>query len=271
MIARLHNYFHPADSGLRRIELKTDLTTLTENTLWKPMALIFAALGAVSLLLSWLLEPTRNLWLQLDNRVFWAMNNSLAWGKAWQWLWAVANNRAFDLVAAAAMLSLFASQVMGGKRNDLHRLLSILLLTVITAIFAVQIGKAIPVERSSPTVDYQNVLLLSELIPQIVTKDTATDSFPGDHGLVLFIVAGFVIFYLPRFQAVLACCFAIIFTLPRLMGGAHWLTDEIVGAVSITLLVLSCFFATPLHKKSVEGMQTMISAIERILRLKWAK
>jgi membrane-associated phospholipid phosphatase len=212
------------------------------------------------------MEPTRSLWLQLDTLVFRAMNNSLLWGKTWQWIWAIANVRAFDLVGALAMLSLFVQQAPGLSRPKLYRLFSILLLTIITAVLAIQLGKGFPVDRHSPTLELENVNLLSQMVPQLPAKDTSTDCFPGDHGLVLLIIAGFITFFLPRSHAVLAWCFAVLFTLPRLMGGAHWLTDELVGALSIALLVFGLLFATPLHKKGVDGICTLLVGIDRRLR-----
>jgi membrane-associated phospholipid phosphatase len=46
----------------------------------------------------------------------------------------------------------------------------------------------------------------------------------------------------------LVCLFmTVIFSLPRLIGGAHWLTDDLVGGGFITLLAMSWLLATPLQ------------------------
>lgn len=229
-----------------------------DNSGWKPAVLIICNVAALLLFFSWLLEPTRSFWLYLDNQSFWAMNNSLAWGESWQKIWAIANNRAFDLVAAFAMLSLFAYPALISDRSNQRRYIGIFVLAILTVLIFITIGKEIPVDRVSATTDYKDALRLSQLVPDIKTKDIASDSFPGDHGLVLFIFAGFACYYLSRAAGVLACLFMVIFALPRLMSGAHWLTDEIVGAVFLGTIALSWVFATPLSSKVVNWIEQKI-------------
>ncbi|WP_432470903.1 phosphatase PAP2 family protein [Amphritea sp. HPY] len=232
--------------------------TSVDNSGWKPAVLIICNVAALLLFTSWLLEPTRSFWLYLDNQSFWAMNNSLAWGETWQKIWAIANNRAFDLVAAFAMLSLFAYPALISDRSNQRRYIAIFALAILTVLIFITIGKEIPVDRVSATTDYKDALRLSQLVPDIPTKDIASDSFPGDHGLVLFIFAGFACYYLSRAAGVLACLFMVAFALPRLMSGAHWLTDEIVGAVFLGTIALSWVFATPLGYKVVNWIEQKI-------------
>jgi len=232
--------------------------SMPDNSGWKPTALIFYNVAALLLFLSWLVEPTRSLWLTLDTHSFWAMNNSLAWGETWQRIWAIANNRAFDLVAAVAMLSLFAFPALITDRGNQRRYIAMVLLALFSILIFITIGKEIPVDRVSATTDFKDALRLSRLVPDIATKDIASDSFPGDHGLVLFIFAGFACFYLKRGAAILAVLFMVIFTMPRLMSGAHWLTDELVGAVFLGTIALSWVFATPLHSRGLDWLTTKI-------------
>lgn len=227
--------------------------------------MLFAChLAALLLFFSWLIEPTRTLWLALDTQSFWAMNNSLAWGESWQILWAIANNRAFDLVSATAMLSVFAWPALVSDRSNQRRYIAMVLMVLITIMIFLTIGKQIPVDRVSATTDFEDALRLSRLVPDIPTKDIASDSFPGDHGLVLFIAAGFAWFYLKRGAAVLALLFMVIFTMPRLMSGAHWLSDELVGAVFLGTMALSWVFATPLHSR---GLNWLANKIPRWLKI----
>jgi membrane-associated phospholipid phosphatase len=220
-----------------------------EQGRWHPGML--AAINLFSLLLfcSWLFEPTRSLWLALDEAAFWAMNNSLSWGSSWQKTWALANNRAFDLVAGTGMLLLFAHRALITDRKRLPRYIAIGIFMFLTLLVMLQIGKNIPIERMSATGVFPEALRLSELVPDIVTKDYSSDSFPGDHGLVLFLVTGFALFYLPRTHGVIAVIFMVLFAMPRLMSGAHWLTDEIVGAVALGSITLGWLFATPFHHR----------------------
>ncbi len=218
---------------------------------WRPYILISANLFGIILFASWLLEPTRSLWMDLDNRVFWAMNNSLAEGRAWQWLWAITNHRLFDLVAASSMLLLFAHRSLIGDRGNLSRYIAIGILLLLTALIASQVSKAIPIDRISGTFEYPEAIRISQLVP-VEAKDTAIDSFPGDHGLILLLFAGFVAFFMPRSYGIISFIMMIAFTLPRMMSGAHWLTDEIVGALSIGIVFLSWVLATPLHRIALD-------------------
>lgn len=225
---------------------------------WRKTPLILANLLALVLMLSWLLEPTRALWLALDEQLFWAMNRSLNWGEGWQRLWAIANNRAFDLAAAAAMLLLFAHQALLRDRQRLPHYIAVGLMMFITLLLMLAISKELPIVRPSATAQFPEALRLTQLVPDIDTKDFSSDSFPGDHGLVLLLCAGFALVYLPRGHGLLALLFMVLFTLPRLMSGAHWVTDEIVGALSLGMITLSWLFATPLHRHLLNWFERQV-------------
>jgi membrane-associated phospholipid phosphatase len=230
---------------------------------WRPLPLLAGNLLAAALFLSWLLEPTRSLWLDLDNWAFWSMNNSLAEGDLWRQFWAVTNNRAFDLVAAFAMLLLFAHQALLKEREHLYRYIAVGLLMTVSVLVIVKSGKWLPIERPSGTFIYPDALQLSDLVPHIDTKDISEDSFPGDHGLVLLICTGFFLYNLPRIHGLLALLFMVVFTVPRLVSGAHWLTDELVGAVGWGCLGLSWILATPLHDKVVSWLEAGLQRLRR--------
>lgn len=226
---------------------------------WHPAAFILGCGLSIALLMSWILEPTRALWLTLDENVFWAVNNSLAWGRGWQVFWAVANNRAVDAVAALSFFGLFVHFIVRRGRERTEGYLAIGLMLTGLLIAAIQIAGAIMVTRPSPTVVFPGAIRLSELVSWIPTKDFAGDSFPGDHAVVLLICAGVITFYLPRAYATAAWVLAVVFTAPRLVSGAHWLTDDLVGSVSVAGFVLSYVFATPIHSVVTDGLEPLVS------------
>ncbi|MES9962038.1 MAG: phosphatase PAP2 family protein [Candidatus Sedimenticola sp. 20ELBAFRAG] len=233
---------------------------MNSNTAWNPKALILCTLLPALLLGSWIIEPTHTLWQRLDEQVFWAMNDSLAGNRVWQQIWAVANNRMFDLVAALSMVMLFAHYALFRERQNFRHLVAVGMVIFCALVVAILIGtQLIPVERPSATAMFPDALRLSQLVPSIETKDYSGDSFPGDHGMVLLMCAGFLVWHLPRGYGVIACVLAVLFTLPRLMSGAHWLTDEIVGAVAVDTLVLGWFFATPLQDRLLEKFEQLLS------------
>jgi membrane-associated phospholipid phosphatase len=226
---------------------------------WRPTALILANLLGIFLFASWLLEPTRSLWMQLDEWAFWGMNNSLAEGKTWQWIWAISNTRIFDLVPAAGMLLLFYHRGIIKDRENLSRYIAIGLLMLVTLGIASQIGNALPITRPSATLVFPEALRITELVPGVPAKYASGDTFPGDHGLALLYIASFILFFMPRIYGILACVIMVLFTMPRLMVGAHWLTDEIVGALAVGIICLSWVLATPLHSKALDKIESWIN------------
>jgi len=233
---------------------------------WRPAIFASGCVLSIVYLASWFFEPTRPLWLALDERVFWALNDSLAWGTWWQVLWAAANNRAVDIVAGLAMIGLFAHYVLrrARERTDFFVAVGVMLTGLI--LVGNRISAALPVERRSATLVHPDALRLTELVPWIPTKDTAGDCFPGDHAMVLFICAGVITYYLPRAYAVAAWVLAVVFMAPRLVGGAHWLTDDLVGAAAVAGFVVSCALATPIHGVVTRRLEGWIGRC----RARWA-
>ena len=225
---------------------------------WHLTALILGCGLSIALLMSWILEPTRSLWLMLDENVFWTLNDSLNWGTGWQVFWAVANNRTVDVVSALCMIGLFAHFLLrkGWGRSNFFVAVGLLLTSLVY--LASQIAGVIMVRRPSPTLVYPDALRLSELVSWIPTKDVSFDGFPGDHAVVLLICAGVITFYLPRAYATAAWVMAVVFTAPRLVSGAHWLTDDLVGSAAVAGFVLSYVFATPLHSIMTEVLERLI-------------
>jgi len=228
---------------------------------WRPLALAIGCGLSVVLFASWILDPTRSWWLALDESVFWTLNASLACCGLWQGFWAVVNSRAGDVVAALGMAGLYLHFIYRQARTARKALFSIGVMLTGLIIIGNRIGAAIPIHRRSGTMVHEAALRLSELVTWIPTKDISGDSFPGDHGTVLLICAGVITFYLPRRYAAVAWGWAAAFMLPRLVSGAHWFTDDFVGSVAIAGLVISCTFATPLHRVVVDRIERMIGKI----------
>ena len=225
---------------------------------WHPAAFVSGCALSIAYLVSWLLEPTRSLWLALDERVFWALNETLGKGETWQIFWAVANNRAVDIVAALCMIGIFAVFVLrkGRDRTDVFVAVGLLLTGLIYS--ASQIAGAIMIERPSPTMVHPDALRLSQLVSWIPTKDISGDGFPGDHAVVLLISAGIFTYYLPRAYAVAAWVLAVVFIIPRIVSGAHWLTDDLVGSVAVAGFVLAYVLGTPLHSIITDRLERLV-------------
>jgi membrane-associated phospholipid phosphatase len=71
-------------------------------------------------------------------------------------------------------------------------------------------------------------LRLKDIIPYKL-KDASRNSFPADHALFLFLMYQYARKRLdPTIRKVILSV-VVIFTLPRLISGGHWLTDAFFG------------------------------------------
>lgn len=218
---------------------------------WRLRPLVLTHLAAIVLVASWILPVSRRWWDQLDVAVFRLLNGSLGLGEGWQMFWALANHRLTDLLSGALMLLLFVSWLWGRPRDVQNMKCASLgalapLMGVVILFLHPFIIKWIGYARPSPTLVLDGVLWLSELVPSIEAKIADRSSFPGDHAFILVSFALFFMYLGPRRVAVTASMLALVFILPRLVGGAHWLTDDVIGGAIPALLVVSWLLATPL-------------------------
>ncbi|HCM63676.1 MAG TPA: hypothetical protein DIT05_14220 [Morganella sp. (in: Bacteria)] len=236
---------------------------MTVQRLTVPLAL---SLTAVFLFMSWYLPVGYSLWAYPDNAVFHFFNDPLASRYSLATFIAIINNRAFDLAALLMMgtlyYTIFRRKDTAGKR----RLVMAGIVMVVSAVIINQIGQALPFDRLSPTLSVEQANRVGD-ITGIYTKDASKSSFPGDHGLMLMIFAAFVWRYggLRYFPA--AVLIMIIFSLPRIMAGAHWFTDVMIGSLSLTLISMSWLLLTPLSDLCVNFLVRRMPRISDITKI----
>ncbi|MDP5293642.1 phosphatase PAP2 family protein [Oceanimonas sp. CHS3-5] len=224
--------------------------------------LVFWNLAAFAVLGSWFWLPNHGFWFELDKAVFYFFNHKLGESQTWVNLIAALNNRAFDGVALLAMGAVYYSVYRKADAEQRRRLVIIGVCMLLTAVGLNQLGRAIPVERPSPTLTFDNVLRLTELA-SFKTKDSSGDSFPGDHGLMLMIFTGFAWRYLSWKAGLWGCLFVVVFSAPRVMGGAHWFTDIYVGAFAVAAFGLAWLLHTGLMDALVTRVQAALPSRRR--------
>lgn len=222
--------------------------------------LMFWNLAAFAVLGSWFWLPNHGFWFELDKAVFYFFNQKLGESQLWVNLIAALNKRAFDGVALLAMGAVYYSAYRQADAGQRRQLVIIGVFMLLTAVGLNQLGRAIPVERPSPTLTFDNVLRLTELAP-FKTKDSSGDSFPGDHGLMLMIFTAFAWRYLSRRAGLWGCLFVVVFSAPRVMGGAHWFTDIYVGAFAVAAFGLAWLLQTGLMDAMVARVQAALSSL----------
>ncbi len=153
--------------------------------------------------LSWLVLPGHGPWDRWDLATFRLVNGWLGASPRWADLVAITNHRLFDLAVLACMGGILAACFFHLQGRERHRLVAMGVVMLLGALLINQFGHLLPISRPSPTLMVAGALRVSEL-SQIPTKDSAGDSFPGDHALFLMIFAGFALRYLPRWAAVVS-------------------------------------------------------------------
>jgi membrane-associated phospholipid phosphatase len=218
---------------------------------WRMKPLVLSHLAAIILAGSWLWPVTRSWWDQLDIALFKVLNGSLAYADWWQTLWALGNIRLIDVFSAGLLLVILISWLWGRPRDIQNMKIAILgALGVFLAVIPQVLHPVIQVWfgylRHSPTLEVDGALWLSKLVPSLNAKDVSISSFPGDHAYILITFMLFFCYLGPRRYAVTISILAFILMMPRLIGGAHWMTDSVIGGGVPALLAVSWLLATPL-------------------------
>lgn len=215
-----------------------------------PLILLLNATG-LALFLSWYLPVNHGFWFPIDSGIFHFFNEQLVKSQAILWLVAITNNRAFDgcslLAMGCLMLSFWLKEDTAGRR----RIIIIGLVMLLTAVVINQLAQGLmPVKRSSPSLFFPDIHRVSELL-NISTKDASKDSFPGDHGMMLLIFASFMLRYFGKKAFAVALIIVVVFAFPRVMIGAHWLTDIVIGSLSAVLIGVPWCLMTPLSDRLI--------------------
>ncbi|ASY79068.1 hypothetical protein BJK05_03265 [Pectobacterium polaris] len=218
--------------------------------------LVLNVLG-IGLFLSWYLPENHGFWLTLDSHIFFYFNRLLVDSPMFLHLVAITNNRAFDGFALVAMGLLYLSFYLKATSTERRRLLILGFIMLLTAVVLNQAGHLLPVQHASPTLYFSDVNRVSDLTG-IPTKDASSDSFPGDHGMMLMIFAAFMLRYFTRTAFAIGLAIMVIFSLPRIMIGAHWFTDIAVGSLSVVLVGLSWWLLTPASDAAIALLNRLL-------------
>lgn len=224
---------------------------------WKPLLILH--LIAALLLLSFILPQGFALWRDLDSRLFFSLNGSLSEGGHWAWFWAWANTRYKDLLLAVVMLVFLVFPGFGFRREQLQQalvgFLALMVFLLPLRYFFYEFSKLLELSGESPSLLLSPAYRLTELFPHIPAKDGSGRSFPGDHATVLLIWAGYLLLNRRCLGSYLATALALLMILPRLIGGAHWLSDVVVGGLVITLPILAWAFCTPVLLRLTQWLE----------------
>jgi membrane-associated phospholipid phosphatase len=228
---------------------------------WKLKLLLLCHLIAALLIASLFWPVTKPYWNAIDIAFFKMVNSTLKDRPVWQLFWACANHRLADWVEDLCILAFSVAHVRSAHRHLRARKISELLFCVLciaaTLYFVNRIlfRHNLDIQRLSPTLVLEDSVRLSDEIPWMKIKDDSSKSFPGDHGTTALLFAASFSCIAGWRLGLLACLYAAFLCMPRLITGAHWLSDVVVGSGTITIVCLSWAFCTPLFNRFTNGCE----------------
>ena len=253
--------------------ISIEYTQLTQAR-WCWRQLIICNVIALLLMASWLWQPTRQLWDAFDGRLFHFLNAPLANHSIWATIWAIGNMRPVD---AAIGLVLLVTIIKGDfifsgtqVRRALYAFLALLLLMLLIrmALFD-QVLKLLHWKRASPSLVVDGAVRLTSLFPgweqKWALKDSSEQCFPGDHASVLFIWTAMLLHFARGKALFFVLLLTILYSLPRLIAGAHWGSDVFVGGAFLSLMAFGWGFYTPYVAKAQNLLERLTAPIIKLL------
>ena len=257
--------------------VRLHMSYFAKHMKWRPFLLYH--LVAFFLFFSWIFPPTATLWQEFDIAIFRFLNGSLENRPLTQVFWALANVKITDLFGAIFMAAFSLIYVFEkGKETAKHRLAQFFylciwgeigILTLKEVIFPLLVS--VNFLRESPSLIFNDTIRLSGIVSWLKIKDHSYWSFPGDHAFIALQWAGFITYFCGWRHGILAYLSSIFFILPRLIAGAHWMTDALIGSFSLALILLAWGAATPLYAFSMKYLEQFSAFLFRCISTLYSK
>ncbi|MCP3901047.1 MAG: phosphatase PAP2 family protein, partial [Desulfobacteraceae bacterium] len=212
------------------------------------------------LLFLWVFPFTGAYFDKLDNAAYYFLNSTLENGKNWQLFWAITNVRVFDLAGGIfVLLMLFFHMYSKNNLKNNPKPMEIFITFAVFMIISIIVNKIafsgilglLKYHRPSPSLTLEGGIRLSEIITSFEFKDASKDCFPGDHAAVLLCSTIYFFIYGNKKLGFLSCFLLLPFILPRLVVGAHWFTDCLVGSTFIMINSFNIWINVPVIKENV--------------------
>ncbi len=233
----------------------------TIHSLWRVKLLIFWNCTAAILLMSLFSPWTIGLWKSLDVAFFGLIHPPLGKHHFLRVFWALANHRIADWIEDLFILGFYilaiAKAEKGLRKRRGAEFFFCILLTALTILVVDRVicRDLLRLRRFSPTLMLNNAVPINDFLPWIMVKTDSTKSFPGDHATTALMFA-FSYAYLIRGKlGIIALLYGGFLCLPRLVVGAHWLSDILVGSGCIVMFILSWAFCTPFADYCIQKIQ----------------
>lgn len=231
--------------------------------LMKKKLLLILGLNLLGTLLffSWFHADANSFWPVVDKSVFFTFNHLLGENEFFRYLVAFTNLRFFDVFGFLAMALVFLFHFLKHEKDYRRFMICMGITMLLTAVIAKQVAMTLDFDRPSPTLHFsalgENVLYVSKLT-EWPAKDWSKSCFPGDHGMCLIIFCVYMLRYFGLKPFLAGLLITVLFSLPRVMSGAHWVSDIAVGAVTVNLVVLSWILLTPVSDFIIASLMKLL-------------
>lgn len=202
----------------------------------------------------WFVPTTHRICAYIDYQVYAALNQSLLHSHAWQLFWGYLNHPNetwLNIIFMAGINILGVSTLPKAQRKRaiiivMYCWLSFQIVLYLThKIFC----DWIEIQRNSPSIMIEPWVILSETLQIPNIKVYSHSSFPAGHILVLIYWSKFIDMYSKVNVRLIAYATVLILTMPRMISGAHWLSD-VVFTIIYAMLWFQLFTLPPLLNKA---------------------
>lgn len=237
--------------------MKFSLSFLFSNP-WRLKLLIFWNVLGI-LLFSTLFTPgIVKIWDYIDAPLFRFFNYFLRHSSSLRLFWAMANTRLADWFEDLCILGFYCAAVWKTKKEERPRkaaeFIFCVLLTACVILFINRLvcRDYLKLRRASPTLILSDSVYLADFISWIRVKTDSSKSFPSDHATTALMFACSYAYFVRGWLGFLALVYGAFLCLPRLIVGAHWPSDIIVGSGCIVIFALSWVFCTPFANRCID-------------------
>lgn len=245
------------------------MQTVDNHAQSKGSQLTLSLILVFSCLMLWLMPVTHELCVKLDVKAFNLLNQSLLLSHKWQLFWGYLNHPQETWLNLVLMVSINLWALFSLPKYEraaaVLKLIYFWLFFQIVLLFTHQLfAEWLVIERNSPSLVLEPWLLLSDSL-NMNLKVASRHSFPAGHALVLVFWAKFTSLYAPTRFKPLLWSVVVLFTLPRLFSGAHWLSDVVFTAF-YSWLWFNISIITPLYSRALRSIESLILNLQQKTR-----
>lgn len=224
-----------------------------------------ASIVILLLIASWNIPVSRAAWDFLDAHLFFALNPLTAhFPRVVKGLNSSLFDWFSDIIILGVMIRYFLHKDEKPRSKKIAEFVYIALIAALTIALVNKrfLPDVIHAKRVSPSILLSPSVRLSTFFPGV--KDASHSCFPGDHATTAFFFLISYCYFTSVRRALPVALYAICMILPRLIVGAHWLTDVVMGSFCIALGSFAIAFGTPFHAYCVPRIQKIVEGVPKL-------